>query len=252
MGGVPAGLDGNPDPIVSPARTTVIETSLALVTTRFEQRGNSRPLLVAVDGVDGAGKSTFADELAGALSGDGRSIIRSTIDWFHRPRADRRCRGDRSPIGFYEDSHDLATLRARLLDPLLAGVGHRYQVAAFDEPADRTLDPEPIEIAGDEILLFDGIFLLRPELAAAWDVTIFLDGKARVQLERLGLVFDDLAFAPAPNDTAVVDRVLDWVARIDRYASGMQIYLDSVDPASTADLVIDNNDLAHPSIVSGR
>jgi len=37
-------------------------------------------VLVAVDGVDGAWKSTFADELALGLRGSGRTVIRASVD----------------------------------------------------------------------------------------------------------------------------------------------------------------------------
>ena len=73
----------------------------------------SRPgvVLVAVDGVDGAGKSTFADELARVLRGSARTVIRASVDSFHHPRAIRYRQGRDSPQGFFEDSYDYASLR---------------------------------------------------------------------------------------------------------------------------------------------
>jgi uridine kinase len=52
---------------------------------------------VAVDGVDGAGKTTFADELAACLASCGRQIIRASVDGFHNPRAIRYRLGAGSP-----------------------------------------------------------------------------------------------------------------------------------------------------------
>lgn len=239
---VPAGLDGNPDPIVTPARQAVLAEVADLIVSR---RRSGRPLLVGVDGIDGSGKSTFADEVAGLLEDRLVPVVRSTIDSFHRPRADRHRRGPTSPVGFYLDSHDLDAFRRELLDPIRAGAGARYRTAVFDEPNDSVVDEPSQVVTGDEVVLVDGIFLCRPELAEAWDVTVFLDGRSRVELSRLGLVLDG---APAGGDE-LVDHVLGWVARIDRYASGMRYYLDTVDPMSTADLVIDNNDLAKPFVI---
>jgi uridine kinase len=48
----------------------------------------SHPIRVAVDGPDAAGKTTLADELASVLRGRGRTVIRASIDGFHRPRAE--------------------------------------------------------------------------------------------------------------------------------------------------------------------
>ena len=45
--------------------------------------------LVAVDGVDGAGKTTFCDELASVLRAQGRAVVRASVDDFHHPRAIR-------------------------------------------------------------------------------------------------------------------------------------------------------------------
>ncbi len=59
---------------------------------------------VGVDGVDGAGKTTFADELAGALAPSGRQIIRVCADDFLNPRDVRYLRGRSSPEGFFLDS----------------------------------------------------------------------------------------------------------------------------------------------------
>ncbi len=128
------------------------------------------------------------------------------------------------------------------------GRGATYRTASFDEPTDQPVDEPGQLVAGHEILVFDGIFLCRPELVGYWDYVIFLEGQARVDLERLGYVMAD---APT-GGPELVDHVLQWVRRIDRYSSGMRYYLDQVDPRARADLVIDNNDVAHPTIVERR
>src|SRR5262245_42573921 len=61
---------------------------------------------VAVDGVDGAGKTMFAAALALSVEKSGRVAITSTVDGFHRPRAFRYRQGTASPDGYFEDSYD--------------------------------------------------------------------------------------------------------------------------------------------------
>ncbi len=235
-----AGLDGNPDPITTAERTGVIDKVVALI--QSEKRPDE-PLLVAIDGIDGSGKTTFANEVAGVLAvTSGLSVIRATIDSFHNPREIRWQRGRSSPVGFYLDSHNLDSLRTELLDPFTAGTGSSYRTAVFDEPTDAPIESQPLIVASTDVLIIDGIFLQRPELADYWDLTLFLDGQDRVGLQRLGLVLDNL-----PDDSEhAVFHTMEWAERFERYQSGMRYYLDLVSPADRAGILIDNNDLAHP------
>lgn len=51
---------------------------------------------LAIDGVDGAGKTTLADELAIALEKKGEQVIRASIDGFHNPQKLRYAMGRNS------------------------------------------------------------------------------------------------------------------------------------------------------------
>src|SRR5687768_8892138 len=62
------------------------------------------PLRVAIDGVDGVGKTTLANELVDPLRRRGRPVIRASIDGFHNPRSVRYRLGRSSPEGYYKDS----------------------------------------------------------------------------------------------------------------------------------------------------
>lgn len=62
------------------------------------------PLRVAIDGIDGAGKTTLADELAEPIRGLGREVIRASVDSFHHPREIRYRRGRLSPEGYFTTS----------------------------------------------------------------------------------------------------------------------------------------------------
>lgn len=133
----------------------------------------SHPARVAVDGVDGAGKTHLAQELAAVLRSMGRTFIGASIDGFHRPSGDRHRRGQASSDGYYLDSFDLDAVRSTLLEPLGPGGSLRYRRAIFDHRLDRPVEA-PEELApADAILLFDGIFLHRPELVDHWDLSIF-------------------------------------------------------------------------------
>lgn len=63
----------------------------------IHQRKTSRPLAVAVDGIDAAGKTTLADSLEKELRSRGHSIIRASIDGFHNLVRVQCMRGYPSP-----------------------------------------------------------------------------------------------------------------------------------------------------------
>jgi uridine kinase len=204
---------------------------------RLLGRSGRDVLRVAIDGVDGAGKTHLADELAGLLRASGRSTIRASVDGFHNPKAIRYRRGRESPEGFFLDSYDYDGLKAALLDPLSPGGTRRYRVAIFDHRTDEPVcQPDRIASSG-EILLFDGIFLHRPELRRYWDYSIFLQVAFGVSIPRgarRGEGSPDLA---APSNR--------------RYVQGQELYLSRCDPMSFASVTIDNDDLAAPYFVEG-
>ena len=81
------------------SRRTDLLTAIAHMATELAP---DRIVRVAIDGVDGAGKTTFADELADVLDDLGRPVIRASVDGFHNPRTIRYARGRQSPVGFFE------------------------------------------------------------------------------------------------------------------------------------------------------
>lgn len=235
---MPAGLDGNPDPIVTAGRTAVLED----VAERVERAGAGR-VLVGVDGRSGVGKSTFADELARTLDRRGRVVIRSTTDLFHRPREERMELGPTSPEGYVLHSHQIGTIVEGLLEPFRQGAGE-VLVGAFDEPSDR---PQLItaQVPATAILVFDGLFVHRPEFLPLWDLTVMLHADQRCDAAWLAYLESDL-----PRDStgraAELDRRLER-ARWPRYRHGWRGYLESIGTAA-ATVDIDNEDLAAPII----
>lgn len=238
---MPAGLDGNPDPLRTPERDLV----LSVVADRVVALPAGRRVLVAVDGIDGSGKSTFADELVRELQGRpgfGRELVRASVDSFHHPRAVRHARGRGSATGFYLDTTDLGGLVSELLDPFRAG--EPFRPAIFDEPTDSRVGEPAVDAAADAVLVFDGIFAHRPELRDRWDLSVFLDGWSRVERGRIDRVVADCPGDPL-GDLLTMAR---WWVLLRRYVLGQRRYLDECDPLALADLVIDNDDLAAPHI----
>jgi uridine kinase len=213
-------------------RAQVLE-ELANQITQIER---THPTRVAIDGPDAAGKTRLADELVPLLQAHGRQVIRVSIDGFHNPTHIRYQRENATPEGYYRDSFNYAALSEVLLKPLGRDGSCQYRTAVFDYRTDSEVQKPPQLAQANAILLFDGVFLLRPELLKHWDFTIFVDASFEVTLARV-----------EQRDTSLFGSKEEVRQRYkQRYIPGQQLYFAERRPKELADVVIDNNDPANP------
>ncbi len=192
-------------------------------------------LRVAIDGVDGAGKTHFAGELEPFLKVSGRNIIRASVDGFHHPKAVRYRLGRGSPEGFYRNSYDYKTLKKVLLNPLSPGGSGHYRTAVHDVDAEMAVSTPLKQAEPGTILLLDGIFLHRPELRDYWDVSVWLETPFSISVPRMAERDGN-----SPNPDAPEHR---------RYVEGQKLYLKESTPQRHATVIVDNSDLGAPYIV---
>jgi uridine kinase len=196
------------------------------------------PVRVAIDGSAAAGKTMLADELAISLRGRGRDVIRASVEGFLRPRIERYRRGPESARGCYEDSFDYDRLLAELLRPLGESGSRLYRAEIYDRHTDLLLDAEQMESSADAILLFDGVFLLRPELVDAWDFRVFITVASEEIIRRARI--RDAEVYGSPDDAERRFRA--------RYLPSQRHYRGTVRPAELADVVLDNDDPSQPGV----
>jgi uridine kinase len=200
-----------------------------------------RPLKVGIDGRCASGKSTLADSLAPLLRAWGSDVLRPSVDGFHHPREYRYRKGEYSAIGYYEDAFDYAAIAASLLEPLS---GTDFPVICHHASHDvRTDVPIAASILAsiDTVLLFDGVFLFRPELNGYWDLRVLLHVDYSTSMSRA-----------IERDTGVIGSV-DLVRRKyeSRYEPAWLMYCALEAPETKADVIIDNRDFAQPRILKG-
>lgn len=189
---------------------------------------------VAVDGVDGAGKTFLADELADALRRRGRSVVRVSADGFHNPREVRYRRGRADPEGFFRDSYDYEKLISLVLEPLSATGSGVYTPAVYDVATERPVAPSAVEAPAGAVLVVDGIFLHRDELVAFWDYSIWVDVAFEISIPRgaaRGAGFGD------PDPAHPSNR---------RYVEGQRLYIRECSPGERATVVVENAVLDAP------
>jgi uridine kinase len=210
------------DHAVSLERAAVV-TRIAEIVAAFEL---PHPVRVAIDGVDAAGKTTLADELAPLV---GRPVVRASVDGFHRPRVER----GETAEAYYADAFDYEALRRVLLEPLGPGGSRRYRAAVFELERDAPVAAEWRVAPPDAVLLCDGVFLHRPELDGCWDLTVFVAVELAVAVER----------AIARDGEAMRGRYRS------RYVPAQRGYLAEERPEERADVVLDNTDPARPRLL---
>ncbi len=212
-------------------------TLLTQIRGEILTNSNTAITFVAIDGIDGAGKTTFADELAEEF--DPATVIRSSVDGFHNPKSVRYLKGKDSPEGFFLDSYNYAMLKELLLNPLKRNPPKAYSVNFFDHRKDQSVVPESRTPPNRGILIFDGIFLHRPELQDYWDYSIFLEVSTREALRRCMARERTIGVSSDPEDPFH-----------HRYVQGQNIYLCSCKPQSVCTRVINNDSFDAPAIIS--
>ena len=205
---------------------------------RIQSVALPHPVRVAIDGVDGVGKTTLANELVEPLQRRGLPVIRGSIDGFHNPRSVRYRRGRASPEGYFRDSFDHDAVVVNLLSPLGPEGSRRYRRAVFDYRTDSVVDVPIATAPNNAVLVFDGVFLHRQELKRYWDFSILLEAPFEVTIARCAGRDGSSPNVDAPENQ--------------RYVEGQRLYFLECDPASLASIVIRNDDLGSPEIVIER
>lgn len=186
------------------------------------RRDRGDPILIAIDGRSGCGKSTLAAALAATLDAvvvPGDDFFAAEITaagWDGRTAAERA-----------RDAIDWGRLRRDALEPLRAGrpaEWHAFNFAAGERPdGTYAMDTHASTRAPAPIIILEGAYSARPELADLVDLSVLVEVPAAVRQQRLA-ARESPAFLAA------------WHSRWD---AAEDFYFTHVRPATTFDLVID-------------
>jgi uridine kinase len=177
--------------------------------------GRTRPLLVAIDGRSGVGKSTLAAVIAvrtdaTVIEGDDFYAGGSDAEWAARSAGEK-----------VAGCIDWRRLRTEALEPLLADRVATWR--PFDFAAGTGLAGQPVIRAPATVVILDGIYSARPELADLVDLAVLVEAEDdRVRRQRL-IEREGSAFMDA------------WHALWD---DAEDLYFTRIRPADTFDLII--------------
>lgn len=181
---------------------------------------------LGVDGCIPDDASALADDVAARLAALGTPVARVRQRDFMLPRSQRLELGADDPDALWERWYDDGALRREVLEPLGPGGAMRWLPTLRDPVSDRSTRVLRRPAAPGTVAVVDGRFLLRWELADAFDLVVHLQTSAPAQERRL----DDGERARA---------VPSW-----------RRYLEEADPASRAHLLVRHDHPQRPAVVA--
>lgn len=220
-------------------------------------RAPGRTSLIAVDGVDGSGKSAFAERLVGVLEAAGIAAALLRVDDFRQP-VDWLRPGRSEADAYHDDYYELAALD-RAARTLMTGAS-QATVPIFDSTLERRTGERAVRMEGDGgargqgkvardgreridddgrcAIVVEGVFALRIAEVRAAAAVIYLQtslGEARRRI-----LARDTARGRSPEE--VLRRISE------RYFPAQERYIREHGPAGRADVLIDHEGLGHPAI----
>ncbi len=199
----------------------------------------SNPMRLAINGIEGTGKTHFAQAFVKYLNNHEVNAVHVSIDGFHFNQKFRYRQGRDSAKGYYEDSYDEAAFVEKVL--LLSQQNPpQYIEATYDLLTDRYLDLPPKTLMDDSVIVTEGCYLFKPVFNAYWDFRLYLKTDFETALER-GAMRDQ-------ESLGGYERAKDKFKR--RYHAASQHYLSQINPEAHADLIIDITDFEDLKIVT--
>lgn len=159
--------------VMQQAADTSFEGIAQEIKTRIDRLLDTQPrVIIAIDGRCGAGKSTLAARLAELCGGN----VFHMDDFFLRPE-------QRRPERFAEPGGNVDRERfaAEVLAPLENGSRFSYRPFVCRNMA----LGDTVEVEPKTVSFIEGAYSMHPELAGAYDLTVFLSVSPELQHERI-------------------------------------------------------------------
>jgi uridine kinase len=193
------------------------------------RKRKTKPIRVAINGVEGTGKTVFAGKLTEYLNSENINAKQISIDGFHFNKEVRYKQGRHSAKGYYEDSYDEIAFIEKVLKSSQSEIPNITK-AIHDLETDEYLNLKPTEIDNETILITDGAYLFKPKYRKHWDLKIYLKTDFKTAL-----------FRGMNRDIELLGGLKAAKEKYDnRYHKASKIYIDENKPEEQADLIIDN------------
>ncbi|MFC0604147.1 hypothetical protein [Winogradskyella pulchriflava] len=211
-----------------------------LITNRILsiQKDKRKPVRIAINGIEGTGKTVMAEKLTEYLNSKNIRAIQVSIDGFHFKKEVRYKQGRDSAKGYYEDSYDEIAFVEKVLKSSQSEFPN-YTIATHNLETDEYLNLEPIALENNTVLITDGAYLFKPNYRNYWDLKIYLKTSFEIAMKR-GIERDK-------NSLGGIELTREKYEK--RYHKSSRIYLNENKPEKIADIIIDNSDFNNLKII---
>ena len=183
-------------------------------------------LLIGIDGLGGAGKSTFSNSLYSLLVEKGYSVTLLHIDDFIHPKNIRYNSNYEEWYCYYNLQWRYDYILENIITPIKRGDVLNKDIELYNKDDD-TYYSCNINVPLGSIVIIEGIFLQREELQNAFNYTIYIDVSESVRLDRV--LKRDLYI----GDTSQIQQKYE-----NRYFPAERRYIAECSPAQKADITI--------------
>jgi len=192
--------------------------------------------LIAIDGLDGSGKSQFARALAAACEAEsGAPVFVFRVDDFRRPLGSLPPDADEATV-YYERYYDFALLDA-CLRRFLAGAP-AASIPRFDTAREVLEGEQPLEFGDARLALVEGVFPLRASATAEGALVLL---EVSEDEARRRILARDMARGRSRD---VVEHRMN-----SRYFPAQHAYRAAFDPVRRADVIVDNEHWERPRLL---
>ncbi|KOS68434.1 uridine kinase [Lysinibacillus contaminans] len=146
---------------------------------KYKKHNLDRPLIVAIDGLGGAGKTTLVNHLKNVID----NVVIIHIDDHIVGREMRYNTGYDEWFEYYQLQWDTTYLKESLYEKLHQN--EKQLRLPFYNREEDTSTSKTVNIPTNSIVVIEGIFLLREEWKAFYDYIIFIECPREVRYERV-------------------------------------------------------------------
>lgn len=193
----------------------------------IKKQKRDEAFLIGMDGLGGAGKTTFAEKLKRNLEFNGFHVVLLHMDDFIHPQKIRYSAKQDEWICYYDKQWRYDYVIENILYPIHLGETIDQNIEIYDKKND-TYEKRHVSIGSNTIVMLEGVFIQRPELKMFFDFVVYMDVPKDKRLERVLL-----------RDTYIGDRIKIQEKYEKRYFPAEDFYMKSCSPIANADYVME-------------